>query len=176
MNALPMKQKTKSQLPIESELRLHRCCFTGHRPEKLLRSEEIIRVELEEEIRKAIGEGFTTFISGMARGIDIDAGEIVLHLRSKGFPIRLICASPYPGFETGWSTSWQHRYSSIMNVADLTRFVCPAYSRDCFMIRNEWMVNHSARVIAVFNGHPGGSKNTIDYAHKQGVDVIMIEG
>lgn len=176
MVALLTKQKVSSQSSTEKELRLHRCCFTGHRPEKLRRSEERIRTEMEREIRKAVAAGFTTFISGMARGIDIDAGEIVVQLRSEGLPVRLICASPYPGFERTWSHLWQHRYNALMNAADLTGFICPEYRRECFRIRNEWMVNHSAKVIAVFNGQPSGTKNTIDYAYKQGIEVCMIEG
>ncbi len=48
-------------------------------------------------------------------------------------------------------------------------FICPGYSRACFQIRNEWMVDHSALVIAVFNGQPSGTKNTIDYAKRKSV-------
>ena len=63
-----------------------------------------------------------------------------------------------------------------MESADLVRYISPAYSRSCFQIRNEWMVNHSAKVIAVYNGQSSGTKNTIDYAHRQGIPVIQIEG
>ena len=163
-------------MPSESEMRLHRCCFTGHRPEKLHRSEKAIRADLDQAIRKAITDGFTVFITGMARGVDLVAGEIVLQLRMEGFPIRLICASPYPGFERSWSNDWQYRYNAVIKDADLVRYICPRYHRGCFQTRNEWLVNHSARVIAVFNGQPSGTKNTIDYAHRQGVQVIQIEG
>lgn len=52
----------------ETELRKHRCCFTGHRPEKLKIAEKQLVGLLEAEIRKAIAGGFTTFITGMARG------------------------------------------------------------------------------------------------------------
>ena len=38
------------------------------------------------------------------------------------------------------------------------------------------MVNHVARVIAVFNGKQGGTKNTIAYAKRVGVPVIEITG
>jgi hypothetical protein len=38
------------------------------------------------------------------------------------------------------------------------------------------MVNHSARVIAVFNGEKSGTKNTIDYAIRQNVPVEFIKG
>lgn len=153
----------------EAEKRLHRCCFTGHRPEKLERTEVEIKAELQKEIHQAIADGFTVFISGMARGVDIWAAEIVLSLRDAGQPVRLICASPYEGFEKSWSDQWKERYMAILNDADLVRFICPGYSRACFQIRNEWMVDHSSRVIAVFNGQPSGTKNTIDYARRQGV-------
>lgn len=67
-----------------NELRKHRCCFTGHRPEKLKQPESEIRIALGKEIRTAVNEGFTVFISGMARGVDIRAAEIVLQLRDEG--------------------------------------------------------------------------------------------
>lgn len=36
------------------------------------------------------------------------------------------------------------------------------------------MVDHAGRVIAVFNGEKGGTKNTIDYAERQNIPVIYI--
>jgi len=86
----------------ESELRKHRCCFTGHRPEKLTISEGQLTKLLEAEIRRAIDSGHTTFISGMAKGVDIVAAEIVLHLRAQDPRLKLICALPHPGFGQHW--------------------------------------------------------------------------
>lgn len=54
---------------------------------------------LETAIQQAIADGSNVFISGMARGVDIWAAEIVLRFRSEGEDIKLICASPYRGFE-----------------------------------------------------------------------------
>lgn len=155
----------------EVEKRAHRACFTGHRPEKLNQSETEIKAELESKIKKAMENGIDVFISGMARGVDIWAAEIVLKLRSEGCPVRLICASPYDGFERSWSPKWQQRYRAIMNSADVVRYICPGFNRGCFQIRNKWMVDHSALVIAVFNGEKGGTKNTIDYAMKKNVII-----
>lgn len=158
----------------EAELRLHRCCFTGHRPEKLNRSEAEIKKDLEAEILQAINDGFVTHITGMARGVDIWAGEIVLQLRKQNPNLHLIAASPYEGFESRWSADWQRRYKDILDQADLVRFVCKRYSKACFQIRNEWMVNRSARVIAVYNGEPGGTRNTIEYAHHHNIPTVVI--
>lgn len=159
----------------EQEKRQHRCCFTGHRPEKLNMPETEVIAWLESEIRKAIDDGFVTFISGMARGVDIWAAEIVLRLRDEDKPIHLICASPFEGFERSWSDEWKQRYTEVMRQADIVKFVSPGYNRACFQIRNKWMVDHSSRVVAIYNGEPGGTKNTIDYSQKQGVSIRAIK-
>ena len=160
----------------ESEKRMHRVCFTGHRPEKLTRDEKSVMKDLEKEIRKAVSDGLNVFITGMARGVDIWAAQIVLELRDEGCNVRLICACPYEGFERSWSQEWQKAYREILTVAHVVKYVCNGYGPACFQIRNEWMVNHSARVIAVYNGENGGTKNTMDYAMKVGVPVVRIEG
>ena len=115
--------------------RLRRVCFTGHRPEKLNRSEKSVLGGLETAIQQAIADGSNVFISGMARGVDIWAAEIVLRIRSEGEDIKLICASPYRGFEKSWSIDWQRRYNNVIEAADLVRFICPNYSKSCFQIR-----------------------------------------
>lgn len=160
----------------EAEKRMRRVCFTGHRPEKLTRFEWLVKRKLKKKIRQAIADGFEVFITGMARGTDIWAAEIVLKLRRSGKPVKLMCASPYEGFEKCWSQSRQRRCNEIMAAADHKIFICRGYSRACFQIRNEWMVNHSSRVIAVFNGKKSGTKNTIDYAKKANVPVVVIQG
>lgn len=160
----------------EAEKRTHRVCFTGHRPEKLNRPEKLVKIDLEVQIRQAVTDGLNVFITGMARGVDIWAALIVLKLRDDGAKIKLICACPYEGFERSWSHDWQEQYKQVLASADYVKYVCGSYSRTCFQIRNEWMVNHSSRVIAVFNGGKSGTKNTIDYAEKVGVPVICIEG
>ena len=56
----------------EAEKRLHRCCFTGHRPEKIAYPESVVKEALEKEIRKAISDGLNVFITGMAAGTDYE--------------------------------------------------------------------------------------------------------
>lgn len=86
-----------------------------------------------------------TFISGMARGVDIWASEIVLDLREDNSDIHLICTPPYNGFEKRWGLSEQKLY----------------------------MVNHSKRVISAYNGSSGGTRNTIEYASRKGIYLII---
>ena len=99
MMYLANKKRRGGICMTEAEKRAHRACFTGHRPEKLTCSEDTIKESLEREIRRAVAEGLNVFITGAARGVDIWAAQIVLRLRNKGYPVRLICACPYEGFE-----------------------------------------------------------------------------
>jgi uncharacterized phage-like protein YoqJ len=110
----------------------------------------------------------------MARGVDLWAAEIVLLKGRENSAIKLIAASPYRGFEERWSSDWRQIYWNVQNKADLVRFISDGYSRSCFQTRNEWMVNHCARVIAVYNGETGGTRNTIEYASQMRVPVVTI--
>ena len=159
---------------MENTKRLHRCCFTGHRPEKIGMSEEEIKQRLRLAIKDAINDGFTTFISGMARGVDMWAAEIVLDERKNNEQIKLICASPYKGFEKRWEISEKEKYNKILNEADFVKFVCEHYSKSCFQIRNCYMVDNSARVISAYCGISGGTKNTILYAQRKKVETVNV--
>lgn len=161
-------------MKAETELRKHRCCFTGHRPEKLGFSEWQIKAALEKEIRAAASVGYTVFISGMARGVDLWAAELVLDLRERGEGVRLVCALPYPGFESRWEQGWREKYEDILKWADFVKIICPQYDKSCFQRRNQWMVDHSSRLIAVYNGTRGGTRNTLEYAEACGLSVVKI--
>lgn len=161
-------------MKTEAKMRKHRCCFTGHRPEKLGLPEEQVKVALKKEIQTASQEGYSVFISGMARGVDLWAAELVLDLRDRGEAVRLICAVPFPGFELRWEPGWRETYQSVLKRADLVQCICDQYSEHCFQLRNRWMVDHSSRVIAVYNGTGGGTRNTLEYAEAQGVLIRRI--
>lgn len=159
---------------FDSDKRKHRCCFTGHRPQKLKCSEREAIASLESAITDAVGDGYTTFLTGMAYGVDIWAGEIVCRLRDGNDDIRLIAAVPFPGFERRWQVEWKRVYWELLEKADLVRYVGDRYSRSAYQERNEWMVDRSNRVIAVYSGIPGGTRNTIEYARRKGIEVVVL--
>lgn len=156
----------------EQEKRLHRCCFSGHRPEKLDVDPEEVKQWLSGQIDAAIAAGYRTFISGCGMGVDIWAAQIVLQKKKQNPELRLIAATPWPGFSNRWNTEWQQQYSSLLRDADLVVPVSGHYEKDVFQKRNEWLVDHSSRLIAYFNGAPGGTWETIAYARRQGIEVI----
>lgn len=151
------------------------CCFTGHRENKLKRSEKEILEDLKQAINQAIDDGYTTFITGMAYCVDIWAGELVLKKRFWNRNIKLIAAIPFAGFESRWNDRWKDRYHKLLNKADEVHYICDGYSKYAYQKRNEWMVDRSTRVIAVYNGEPSGTGNTINYAKKAGVPAVYIQ-
>ncbi|MBQ9211185.1 MAG: DUF1273 family protein [Clostridia bacterium] len=163
----------------EEEKRLHRCCFSGHRLEKLNEDEATVKAWLEHEITISYKRGYSTFITGCAMGVDIWAGQIVLKLRDEirariGHTpnIKLIAATPWPGFANRWSAEWKAQYDQLLKDADLVVNISKHYHENVFQQRNEWMVDHSSKVIAYYNGAPGGTQNTINYAEEKNVLVV----
>lgn len=148
------------------------CCFTGHRPEKLNIPEEIVIQKLWKAIEEAFSDGFTDYITGMSRGLDIWAAEAVLELKKEFSYIRLICGIPFDGFEKSWEIEWQERYRQILLSADEVHYISDRYTRGVYQKRNEWMIDHASMVIAGYTGVAGGTWNTIEYAKKQGDYII----
>ena len=158
----------------QEELRLHRCCFTGHRPDKIELGEEKVKFLLEKAIDRAIADGYVTFITGMAMGTDIWAGEIILERKKTNKDLRLICALPHPGFESRRSVTEKIRFNKIVRNADIVNEINSHYFSGCYQVRNEWMVDKSSLVIAVFSGQKSGTKNTLDYAKGKGIKVVNV--
>lgn len=151
-------------------------CFTGHRPNKLGGYDESnpIMTDVKSRLDRAIDYaldsfGITTFISGMALGVDMAAAEIVLKKREQ-FPrygIRLVAAVPFEGQERMWPSQSQARWSEIIAQADEVHYVCePGYAARKMQKRNVWMVDNSSLVIAVWDGTKGGTGNCVEYARK----------
>ena len=155
----------------------HAVSFTGHRPERLNMPESTVQEWLEKQIRKAVEEGYTDFISGMQRGVDLWAAEIVIKLRQemKDKNLKLFAASAFRGMESRWEKEWQSRYNSVLRASNGITYVCDRPSRNAFFKRNEYLVDNSKKLIGVYTGAPGGTKETIKYAKRHGKEIILID-
>ena len=76
--------------------------------------------------------------------------------------------------ESGWDQGWIDRYNAILKASDKIVYVGNTPGRASFFQRDHWMVDHSSKVIGVFTGAPGGTKETIEYAKKNGREVVVI--
>lgn len=158
------------------------CCFTGHRENKLpWRGNEADArcVALKKSIRIAVERaylaGMRHFISGMATGSDLYFAEAVLALREKLPDITLEAAIPWSGQADGWTEEQKQRYNAVREQCDYETIVSARYTPDCLKRRNEYMVDHSALVIAAYSGASGGTRNTMLYAMRHNVELYEIE-
>ena len=157
-------------------------CFTGHRAQKLpwkFNEKDPRCVKMKEnakaEIEKAIQRGYTTFLCGMALGFDMICAEIVLELKKKYPNIRLIGAIPCKNQYDRWPQAQIDRYRKLVKQLDGVRCIYDEYVDGCMIERNEYMLNNSSLVIALYNGLGGGTKSTIEKAKKKGIDVVVIK-
>lgn len=155
-------------------------CFTGHRPEKLpdggaAGSAEVRRIKslLYAEISEAADSGFDTFITGMQRGVDLWAGEIVMELAVKK-NLHLVAVLPHRGMGQNFRDADKWTFGRIMNFAEKTVIISEKYTRTCNTDRNKFMVDNSSLVIAVVGDMSSGTGQTIRYAEKNGVAVRKI--
>ena len=62
-----------------------------------------------------------------------------------------------------------------MTVHEVNNNIGKSPSRRAFLKRNEWMVDHASRLIAVYTGARGGTLRTIEYAEKNELEIFMID-
>ncbi|MBQ8522352.1 MAG: DUF1273 family protein [Clostridia bacterium] len=155
--------------------------FTGHRPKGLpwgynenLQGCVKFKQYIKELLVKKINEGYSRFIVGMALGIDMIVAEILIELKGN-YDINIECAIPCLYQEIKWSISQQKRYKYILSKCDKITYVSKEYTLGCMQKRNEYMVNNSDLLIAVWNGTPSGTLNTINYARSKNKDTIIID-
>ena len=155
--------------------------FTGYRPEKLPFIESdtdpmysAFREAHKGLVKHLIGLGCTCFFSGVAKGFDTWAAEDVLYWKREYPHIRLVCAVPFPGQADAWLPSERQRREKILAAADEVVTVCPQYQKGCYYERNRYMVDRSDVLVAAFDGKPGGTAYTVDYARSEGLTVLQI--
>ena len=157
------------------------CCFTGHRADKLPwrdndRDDKCLRLKaaIADVLAGLYAAGYRHFICGMAHGADIYFGEAVVALRDEHPDVTLEAAIPHAGQEERWPARWKRRYFRLAEECDKLTVLRQSYTPDCMMERNRYMVDASALLVAVYNGAAGGTRNTIVYAMRQGLEIIEI--
>ena len=97
--------------------------------------------------------------------------------------LRAICACstrrsrsrrPSPGQADRWRPELRERYAYDLRQCDYQTLVQEAYTPGCMMRRNRYMVDASRILIAAFDGRPGGTARTLEYAARRRLEIIQI--
>ncbi len=85
-------------------------------------------------------------------------------------------AVPFIGFNSKWPFHTVERFEKeILKQANRIHCVCePPYAAWKLQKRNEWMINNSEAVIAVWNGSEGGTGNCVTYAKNNSKPIYRI--
>ncbi|MDL2289012.1 DUF1273 domain-containing protein [Oscillospiraceae bacterium OttesenSCG-928-F05] len=155
--------------------RKNTCCFTGHRriPKQLLVP---CRGYVLHYCRTLFfNEGVYRFISGAATGFDTLAALAICELKRELPEIELLLCLPYRGQASRWSPTDQKAHARLLELADDVTCLSEFYLPECYHMRNRWMVDRAAHVLAYFEGRGGGTAYTLNYAEKQGVHIEIME-
>lgn len=162
------------------------CTITGHRPArfKFKYNEHYklcvkIKKALTAEIIHLYNHGVRTFWIGGSIGVDTWAGEIIAELKKQKEyeDMRLCVALPFPDFKNRFDPKQQTRLRDILRVCDEQITTSDEESETAYRIRNEYMVNQSDCVLAVYDNDRSirsGTGMTVNYARKKKLPIILI--
>ena len=169
------------------------CCFTGHRPKGLYGYDKQkyypLFNKLEEVICSVIEQGYDTFISGGAQGLDQLAFCVVNKIKKTNPNIKNIIYVPFRGQEEKWAETGlfsKQAYRRILSLADEVKYL-RTVDRNNFkevtnalMYRNHKMCDDSDLVIGVStpdykNKNKGGTFECLNYAESLGLPIILID-
>lgn len=151
-------------------------CVSGHRPEKLPTGAplRIMQSLLYSELEAAAAEGAETFYVGMARGTDLWAADIILHLRRKNPRISLVAVLPYRDRIGEHGGTARFHANAVLKAVDEIVCLGEHYYKGCFRDRNQYMVSHSQRLIALVADMHSGTGQTIRMAERAGLDIRIL--
>ncbi len=152
-------------------------CFSGHRLEKLpvgIARKAVLGM-LQEEIRRAVSIGITTFYCGTADGIDLFAADIVRRMRETNPALRIICVKPFRDFGQKLSGNDRYLFNTVMMESAAVLELSDHYYPACFRVRNQYLVSHSDLLIAVMGESRSGTGQTIRMAQRRKIPVRLID-
>ena len=154
-------------------------CATGHRPKDLpggYDGNKDLEHLIDDIVSTFVDVGYMSFISGGAIGVDQYFANSVLIQRAFNPWIDLVIARPFPSQASNWPTATQQRFAKLCDAADEVIDVSPdPYTPAKMQIRNQWMLDHSGLVFAVWTGkRNGGTWNCIQSALKLGRRIYWL--
>ncbi len=145
------------------------CAVTGHRKIK----EEIKEENLKKIFINLIEKDYKNFLIGMALGFDTLCFEILYSLKEI-YDIKLIACIPCESQSKKFNIEEKIKYDKMIKVADEVIFVSKDYNKWCMHKRNRFMVDNVSTLVAYLREEKGGTKNTVEYAVKNNINIIYI--
>lgn len=139
--------------------------FTGHRGvTDVHKTAERLRAAIME----CYNSGVRFFYVGGAVGFDTIAAEAVLHFREQFPDIVLTVVVPFPEQDKFFNFEGRKKYREILDKANEVVTISNEFSKVAYLMRNDYMVSHSCRVIAYWDGMSGsGTSYTVREAKKR---------
>lgn len=146
--------------------------FTGHRPDRLGGYDQdtwssLVKFATEIMERKDPSSA----VIGMALGWDLAVASACAILK-----VPFVAAVPFHGQEKTWPPESQRLYRLLLSQSKETVLVNSGqYARWKLLRRNEWMVNRSDEMVALWDGEQkGGTFQCVMYARKKGKKVSNV--
>jgi len=153
------------------EIRDQTACFTGHRRIPAEQVGEICE-HLNDAIVNLIERGYCFFCAGGALGFDTLAAQAVIAMKKQYPYIRLILVLPCFSQAKNWNEYDRMIYERIKSQADKVVYTGQEYTKDCMHRRDRYLVDNSSACICYLTERIGGTAYTVDYARRQGLEVI----
>jgi uncharacterized phage-like protein YoqJ len=139
--------------------------------------------ETESIIRQQAQQRLATWRERFARvevysPLSIGADQVLVDVALE-LGCSLVAVVPFADFETEFAEEDRQRYHALLQrAAAIVTLPEQQRSRAAFRLAGEWIVDHTDRLLAVWNGRParseGGTAETVAYARAQHKPVTVI--
>ena len=75
--------------------------------------------------------------------------------------LRLVAVIPFRGQESRFPAADRERFRRVLAAADHSVTLSPSYHAGCYAVRNNYLVEHAALLVAWYDGSPGGTHYTV---------------
>lgn len=88
--------------------------------------------------------------------------------------LRLVAVIPFRGQESRFPAVDRERFRRVLAAADHSVTLSPSYHAGCYAVRNNYLVEHAALLVAWYDGSPGGTHYTVRRALGRGLEFINL--
>ena len=88
--------------------------------------------------------------------------------------LRLVAVIPFRGQESRFPAADRERFRRVLAAADHSVTLSPSYHAGCYAVRNNYLVEHAALLVAWYDRSPGGTHYTVRRALGRGLEFINL--